>query len=337
MSQLLIKSQDIRYTKITFTIEFTEDTMLPKQKVSAIRGGIGEMLLRANCVRRRECEGCDFADECIVQRIMYSKYEKKPSFVTTGESVGYVLECDNYEEEFYQGDQLNFQLILFGKNIVYFNQYLQAISMLGDSGLGKHQAHFVIAAIKNQYWQDILVNNSINMGNYQISTVGEYIDYRMRQLQKARLQESQFQEQPQKESQGKLSHAGDGSYSGMLAFHTPFTVKYQGEFIRDLQMEPIIASIRRRLYMLDCFEGIEAEIFWDETPEVAITTYQQSRLEGVNRYSNRRDSAMTLRGIRGKVWFEGADLDTMRLLFVGELLHIGKNSSFGFGEYQVMW
>ena len=48
MSQLLIKSQDIRYTKLTFTIEFTEDTMLPKQKVSAIRGGIGEMLLRAN-------------------------------------------------------------------------------------------------------------------------------------------------------------------------------------------------------------------------------------------------------------------------------------------------
>lgn len=43
MSQLLIKSQDIRYTKLTFVVQFTEDTMLPKQKVSAIRGGIGEM------------------------------------------------------------------------------------------------------------------------------------------------------------------------------------------------------------------------------------------------------------------------------------------------------
>ena len=42
---------------------------------------------------------------------MYSKYEKKPSFVTTGESVGYVLECDNYKEEFYQGDQLSLSLI----------------------------------------------------------------------------------------------------------------------------------------------------------------------------------------------------------------------------------
>ena len=48
MSQLLTRSQDIRYTKLTFIVQFTEDTMLPKQKVSAIRGGIGEKLLRAN-------------------------------------------------------------------------------------------------------------------------------------------------------------------------------------------------------------------------------------------------------------------------------------------------
>ena len=35
--------------------------MLPKQKVSAIRGWeIGEMLLRANCVRGRECENVIF-------------------------------------------------------------------------------------------------------------------------------------------------------------------------------------------------------------------------------------------------------------------------------------
>lgn len=318
MSQLLIKSQDIRYTKISFTIKFTEDTVLPRQKVSAIRGGIGEMLLRANCVRRRDCEACDFADECIVQRIMYSKYEKKPSFVTTGESVGYVLECENYQEEFCQGDEMSFRLLLFGKNIVYFNQYLQAVSMLGAAGLGKHQAHFVISDIKNQYRQDILVDNSINMENYKISTLGEYINYRMRQLQK---------------HQGQLE---DRKQTGWIVFHTPFTVKYQGEFIQKLDMDPIIASIRRRLYMLDCFEGIDAELFWDEAPETAITLNQQSRLDGVSRYSNRRDSAMILRGIKGKIQFADADSDTIKLLIAGELLHIGKNTSFGFGEYQVL-
>ena len=63
--------------------------------------------------------------------------------MTTGESVGYVLECDNYKEEFYQGDQFKLSANSLRKKILfYFNQYLQAISMLGASGLGKHQAHF---------------------------------------------------------------------------------------------------------------------------------------------------------------------------------------------------
>ena len=113
--------------------------------------------------------------------------------------------------------------------------------MLGASGLGKHQAHFVIIAVKNQYRQDILIHNSIDMRNYAISTVGEYVDYRMRKMQRGQ--------------------AG-AVYEGVLIFHTPFTVKYQGAFIQDLHMEPVIASIRRRLYMLDCFEGIEAENFF---------------------------------------------------------------------------
>ena len=79
--------------------------------------------------------------------------------------------------------------------------------MLGASGLGKHQAHFVIVAVKNQYRQDILIHNSIDMRNYAISTVGAYVDYRMKQLQR-----------------------GQASCGGVLVFHTPFTVKYQGAF-----------------------------------------------------------------------------------------------------------
>lgn len=49
-----------------------EDTYLPVNKVSAIRGGMGEMLLRSNCIRDRNCAVCDFKGECIVRRTMYS-------------------------------------------------------------------------------------------------------------------------------------------------------------------------------------------------------------------------------------------------------------------------
>ncbi|MCI9148388.1 MAG: hypothetical protein HFG73_09010, partial [Hungatella sp.] len=75
-------------------------------KVLALRSGIGEMLLRANCIRNRKCGVCDFEKECIVRRTMYFLFEKdkKPVFITTGESVGYMLECENYQEEFYGGE-----------------------------------------------------------------------------------------------------------------------------------------------------------------------------------------------------------------------------------------
>ena len=49
MSQLLIKSQDIRYTKLTFVVQFTEDTMLPKQKVSAIPVSYTHLTLPTIC------------------------------------------------------------------------------------------------------------------------------------------------------------------------------------------------------------------------------------------------------------------------------------------------
>ena len=63
----------------------------------------------------------------------------------------------------------------------------------------------------------------------------------------------------------------------------------------------------------------------------AVTTRQQSRLEGVNRYSNRKDSAMTLRGIKGKVWFNDANEDTMKLLFAGECFILEKQQLWIWG------
>ena len=63
----------IRYIKLHFTVAMLEDTYLPADKVSALRGGMGEMLLRANCVRDRNCACCDFESECIVRRFLYAK------------------------------------------------------------------------------------------------------------------------------------------------------------------------------------------------------------------------------------------------------------------------
>ncbi len=56
MKQQIEEALGVRYIKLHFTVKMLEDTWLPSEKVSAIRGGMGEMLLRANCVRNRSEE-----------------------------------------------------------------------------------------------------------------------------------------------------------------------------------------------------------------------------------------------------------------------------------------
>ena len=41
--------------------------------------------------------------------------------MSEGDSVGYVIECENHAEEFYENEELKFNLILFGNAIVYFS------------------------------------------------------------------------------------------------------------------------------------------------------------------------------------------------------------------------
>ena len=170
LNQQLSDILQIRYIKLHFTIVLLTDTILPVDKVSALRGGMGEMLLRANCVRDRDCKNCDF------------------------------------ESEFYEGDTLQFQLILFGRTIVYFNQYMQAFYALGIEGIGKEHAQYRIKSVTNTQNESLFDNSAVYMKNYNVQTLDAYVKYRMNEMNSLNCQ-------------------------NRLVFHTPATLKYQGKFI----------------------------------------------------------------------------------------------------------
>lgn len=297
-----------RYVKIVFTVTFAEDCVLPRNKASAIRGGMGEMLLRANCVRDRDCENCDFESECIVRRTMYSRFDIKPDFVTTGESIGYVLECEDHRKEFSMGDRMNFTLILFGKTIVYFNQFLQAFAMLGVSGLGRNNARFAITSVRNPDGGHILDGNSVNMANYRIESIGDYVERRLESM--------------------------DYPIHNRIVFQSPLTLKHMGEFIQEFEIEPIINAVLRRLYMLDCFEGMNIKKHPPDF-DIPVITEQEHTFVSIDRYSNRQGSRMSLKGIKGEIKLDDIGEEALAVLLAGELIHIGKNTSFGFGKYIV--
>lgn len=314
MESKVYNALKIRYIKLHFMVALLEDAELPADKVSALRGGMGEMLLQANCVRDRNCISCDFVSDCIVRRTMYSKYKIVPQFVTTDDSVGYILECENYDKLFAAGDLLQFNMILFGNAIVYFNQYMQAFFALGNEGIGKEHARYQIVSVTNTRNQPLFRDGAVYMSNYQIQTLGEYVDYRIKRMNRT------------------------GS-KNRLVFHTPAALKYQGELLMEYHIEAIWNAVLRRIYMLECFEEIMDNVYaMDEFKDLELPDIvrQEVRRISVRRYSSTQDRKMVLNGIKGYIQLELIPRQMLPWLLAGELTHIGKNTSFGFGRYSVL-
>ena len=302
---------DIRYCKLHFVLGIVDGGDVPMNKTSALRGGMGEMLLRANCIQNRDCANCDFFDECIVQRTMYSRFTKKPAYMQEGDSIGYVVECENYCEHFEAGDELRFNLLLFGKTIVYFSQYVQAVSALGRVGLGKSKIHFQINSISNTFGEQLLTGDTIDMQLYKPTNLKDYIEYRFERYRPM--------------EQGNI-----------IEFCTPVTLKSSGIIMEQFDMPVIIKTIQRRLDMMNHFEEKhieESEQFYQSTLEAPIILEQEAKRISVRRYSFRKGEGMYLTGIKGTVVTGPISDEVLQLLFAGEILHIGKNTSFGYGRY----
>ncbi len=307
--QTILEALEIRYVDLKFILTILENTKLPRNKCSALRGGMGQMLLRQNCVRDQKCEICDFERECIVRRTMYSQFEIQPKYATRGDSIGYVIECQDQKEYFKRGEQLEFHLLLYGKTIVYFTQFFQAFFMLGQYGLGKEKAKYQISQVMNE--KDGLVADSHNLciQNLGICTIAEYVLERKMEL-------------------------SEHGCENIIEFQTPVTLKYQGTFLKQFQEEAIARSVIRRIYSFDCFEENETPMLeMDENEELPKIVHQQTEFTVIPRYSSTTNGKMELKGICGEAVFDYLSEEMMMILLAGEKLHIGKNTSFGFGKY----
>ncbi len=303
---MINEALNIRYIDLKFTLAMQDDVKLPRYKCSALRGGMGQMLLQQNCIRNQDCEHCDFVRECIVQRTLYSQFEIQPKFASRGDSIGYVIECDNHKEYFRRGEKLSFHLLIFGKTIVYFTQFFQAFFMLGQQGLGKEKAKYEIVLVESENGGLVANAYQICIQNLGIRTVREYVEERKTEL---------------------LKHV----LNNIIKFNSPVTLKYQGEFIRNFQGEAFVRSVIRRIYCFDCFEGIDIPLM-EIDEEIPRIVQQKSRHVSVPRYSSTKGK-MELKGIQGEFEFEKLSEEMLMLFLAGEKLHIGKNSSFGFGKY----
>ncbi len=123
-----------------------------------------------------------------------------------------------------------------------------------------------------------------------------------------------------------------------MVFHSPLSLKYRGQLQKVFLPAAIMEAVDRRLYILNCFEG-RAEGKDYQRPDIKepfpSLLDQNAHEERIKRFSGTQNTKVPFFGIKGWCDVTGIDDTALTLLIAGELVHIGKNTSFGFGRYTI--
>ncbi len=118
----------------------------------------------------------------------------------------------------------------------------------------------------------------------------------------------------------------------ILRLETPLRIKKNGKFILDesIEFESILNSIYQRSLALQNkeFEKLPFK------PKYKIKS-KDIYFNDIKRFSNVQNTSMQLGGIMGEMWISDIDEQSFKLLKLGELIGVGKQTVFGLGKINI--
>jgi len=117
-----------------------------------------------------------------------------------------------------------------------------------------------------------------------------------------------------------------------LVFVTPIRIKENNRFVREkIKPETVLRSIHHKINKLQNIPLSRLPF----KPKYKISDEKFSFNE-LRRYSNRQKRGMNFGGITGYIDFEYIDEKSYYLLKIGELVGVGKQTTFGLGSIEIM-
>jgi len=116
-------------------------------------------------------------------------------------------------------------------------------------------------------------------------------------------------------------------------------MQYAGRIVQEPSFHILVRNVMRRLsslYYFHCGEQWKADykglVERAKRVEIAETDL---KWEDWERYSERRSRRIKMGGLMGRVWYTGMIAEFRPLLMVGSLVHVGKQTVFGNGQFAV--
>jgi hypothetical protein len=313
-----------RFSAYRFTLKAVDSIILPEYHGSAIRGGFGYAFRAAACRKKRrslsdDCTACVESHKCLYHYVFETKGYEGDGFLRNKREIAhpYIIRPIVHEDrdEVPPGDELDFELVLIGHAVDYLEIFIYAFIKLGEMGLGSGRGKYILK----------------NVDRLKLNGKGETIyktgDSRVRMTNKPT-------------PAWKLWANRKYPETCTLRFITRLEMKEHGK-TPTIDFSSIFRGIMRRISTLAYFHcGIDVSIL-----DLSLLAREASRVgvvssnlwfEDGTRFSTRQERWMPFGGIMGDITFSGIGIEFWPFLLIGEWVHTGKKTAFGFGRYQIL-
>ncbi|MFA4910033.1 MAG: CRISPR system precrRNA processing endoribonuclease RAMP protein Cas6 [Desulfobacteria bacterium] len=322
---------DLRGIKVgifDLSIEAKEPIILPAYKGSTLRGGFGNAFKKIVCVQKeRDCSSCILKGRCIYSYVFETPPKPDTEVMRKYESVPhpFIIEPPSENRRNYKpGDGLTFGLTLVGKAIDFLPYFIYTFEELGRIGIGKGRGQFELKAVHAQ--------------NGKVSSSPDFKNPKNPIYTSAT--KKLTPPDPVVINMDIPGSDGISDKTLTLRFLTPTRISYNGHITSELEFHILIRNLLRRVSLLSYFHcGIDTSA-WDfkgiiERAKEIKTKETQLRWYDWKRYSSRQDTKIGMGGFLGEITFGGDVAPFFPLIMAGEVLHVGKGTSFGLGRYEM--
>ncbi|MCJ7837416.1 CRISPR system precrRNA processing endoribonuclease RAMP protein Cas6 [Cuneatibacter sp. NSJ-177] len=231
-----------------------------------------------------------------------------------GRDVGnpYLLEPPLENRTVYQeGEELRFRFVLLGDAVQYAPEFIKALAKTKELRLGVGRKKFELMEI----------------------------------MQAGRLESLWKKEAEDCVSKIEIENLADEPpvicRNFAMLLKTPLRIRREGKLLTTLDFPTVIRNITKRIQSLT--ERYGGEIDLEESGHLCLLaeriqmTSCEMSVKQLERYSNRRGEKMDFSGILGSMTCEGDLTPFTPWLGAAQVLHIGRNVTFGFGKVDLVF
>lgn len=319
----------INVLQLRVTLRAQDLFQLPPYKGSTLRGGFGAAFKETVCVvEHRDCARCLLRSRCAFPYVFDTPVPENAvrmrKYLTAPHPFVFLPPLE--EKTLYRpGEGISFGLTLIGKGADFLPYFIYTFERLGERrGLGKGRGRFAVESVT---W---------------LSPEGEEVQiYKgTEKILRNVFRPITVQNLPPLHFPLSTVHSSS-LHSALVTLHflTPTRLIYAEALTATPEFHILIRTLLRRLSNLAYFHcGGELDLDFRgliAAAEQIETVHSDVRWYDWERYSARQDARMKLGGFIGKVTYRGDLRPFLPLLRLGEIVHVGKGTSFGLGKYEM--